>query len=62
MKKQLDDLLARKIVRRSNSAFAASSLFVKKADTLDLRWCFDYRPLNLITVKTVHRCLEQISC
>jgi hypothetical protein len=53
LKKQLDDLLAKKLIKPSTSPYGAPVLFVKKADG-SLRMCVDYRGLNRITRKNRH--------
>jgi len=53
LKKQLDDLLAKKLIKPSTSPYGAPVLFVKKADG-SLRLCVDYRGLNRITKKNRH--------
>jgi hypothetical protein len=50
LRKQLDELIARKFIRPSQSAYGSPVLFVKKK-TGDLRMCVDYRAINAITVK-----------
>jgi hypothetical protein len=53
LRKQLDDLLAKKFIKPSTSPYGAPVLFVKKADG-SLRMCVDYRGLNRITRKNRH--------
>jgi transposase InsO family protein len=53
LKKQLDDLLSKKLIKPSTSPYGAPVLFVKKADG-SLRMCVDYRGLNRITRKNRH--------
>lgn len=53
LKKQLDDLLSRKLIKPSTSPYGAPVLFVKKHDG-SLRLCVDYRALNRITKKNRH--------
>jgi transposase InsO family protein len=53
LKKQLDDLLAKKLIKPSTSPYGAPVLFVKKSDG-SLRMCVDYRGLNRITRKNRH--------
>ncbi|TPX40627.1 hypothetical protein SeLEV6574_g06522, partial [Synchytrium endobioticum] len=50
LKKQLDYLLDRGLIRPSSSPFGAPVLFAPKKDG-GLRLCLDYRALNKITVK-----------
>ena len=50
MKKQLDELLQKGLIRPSKSPYAAPVIFVKKSDGT-MRMCIDYRALNKITVK-----------
>ena len=50
LKRQLSDLLDRKLIRPSTSPFGAPILFVRKKDG-GLRLCVDYRALNAISVK-----------
>ncbi|TPX30025.1 hypothetical protein SmJEL517_g06292 [Synchytrium microbalum] len=50
LKKQLDYLLERGLIRPSNSPFGAPVLFASKKDG-GLRMCLDYRALNKITIK-----------
>eukprot|EP00055_Hartaetosiga_balthica_P017772 m.122942 g.122942 ORF g.122942 m.122942 type:complete len:966 (+) comp9398_c1_seq1:1052-3949(+) len=50
LRKVIDDLLEKGLIRPSSSAYAAPVLFVKKSDGT-LRFCCDYRALNKITVK-----------
>ena len=50
LKKQLEELLAKKLIRPSVSPWGAPILFVKKKDG-SLRMCTDYRKLNAVTVK-----------
>ncbi|CAI7873960.1 unnamed protein product [Closterium sp. NIES-54] len=49
LRKQLDYLLEKKIIRSSSSPFAASILFTQKKDG-GFRMCIDYRELNRVTV------------
>jgi transposase InsO family protein len=53
LKKQLDELLSKKLIKPSTSPYGAPVLFVKKADG-SLRMCVDYRGLNRITRKNRH--------
>jgi RNase H-like domain found in reverse transcriptase/Reverse transcriptase (RNA-dependent DNA polymerase)/Aspartyl protease len=50
VEKQLEDLLEKRLIRPSNSPYAAPILFVRKKDG-GLRMCVDYRKLNDITIK-----------
>ena len=50
LKKQLDDLLAKKLIRPSVSPWAAPVLFTEKKDH-SWRMCVDYRALNNVTIK-----------
>ena len=50
LKKQLEELLRRKLIRPSTSPWGAPVLFVKKKDG-SLRLCVDYRRLNRVTIK-----------
>eukprot|EP01116_Phalansterium_solitarium_P005967 TRINITY_DN1828_c0_g1_i11.p1 TRINITY_DN1828_c0_g1~~TRINITY_DN1828_c0_g1_i11.p1 ORF type:complete len:724 (+),score=101.60 TRINITY_DN1828_c0_g1_i11:2055-4226(+) len=50
LKKQLDDLLSKGLIRPSTSPFGAPVLFVKKKDGT-MRMCIDYRALNNNTIK-----------
>ena len=50
LRKVLDNLLDKGLIRPSSSAFAAPVLFVNKPDGT-LRFCCDYRALNNITIK-----------
>ena len=49
LKKQLDELLEKGLIRPSQSPYGAPVLFVKK--TGEMRLCVDYRALNKITIK-----------
>ena len=49
MKEWIDNLLAKGLIRRSNSPYAAPCFFVKQKQKL--RLCMDYRKLNSDTVK-----------
>jgi hypothetical protein len=55
LKKQLDYLLERGLIRLSSSPFGAPVLFAPKKDG-GLRLCLDYRALNMITVKNSTHC------
>ena len=50
LKKQLQELLDKGLIRPSVSPWGAPILFVKKKDE-SLRLCIDYRELNRVTVK-----------
>ncbi|WVZ94709.1 hypothetical protein U9M48_040573 [Paspalum notatum var. saurae] len=50
LRKQLDDLLSKKLIRRSVSPWRAPVLFTKKKDG-SWRMCIDYRGLNAVTIK-----------
>jgi len=50
LKKQLQELLEKGLIRPSSSPWGCPALFVKKKDK-SLRMCVDYRPLNAVTVK-----------
>jgi hypothetical protein len=51
LKKQLTELLQSGKIRPSVSPWGASTLFVAKKDSEERRLCFDYRPVNEVTVK-----------
>ncbi|CAI7851263.1 unnamed protein product [Closterium sp. NIES-54] len=51
LRKQLDYLLEKKIIRPSSSPFAAPILFTLKKDR-GFRMCINYRALNRVTVKS----------
>jgi hypothetical protein len=50
LKKQLQELLDKGFIHPSTSPRGCPALFVKKKDE-SLRLCFDYRPLNAVTIK-----------
>jgi len=50
LKKQLQELLNKGLIRPSVSPWGAPVLFVRKKDG-SLRLCIDYRELNRVTVK-----------
>lgn len=50
IKRQLDDLLSKGLIRPSKSAYGAPVLLIKKKDG-GWRFCIDYRALNAITLK-----------
>jgi hypothetical protein len=51
LKKQLQDLLKKGLIRPSSSKWGCPALFVKKRKDNSLRMCVDYRPLNAVTIK-----------
>jgi hypothetical protein len=51
LKKQLQDLLTKGLIRPSSSEWGCLALFVKKKKDNSLRMCVDYRPLNAVTIK-----------
>ncbi|WVZ63928.1 hypothetical protein U9M48_013519, partial [Paspalum notatum var. saurae] len=53
LRKQLDDLLSKKLIQRSVSPWRALVLFRKKKDG-SWRMCIDYRGLNAVTIKNKH--------
>ena len=50
LRKQLNDLLSKKLFRRSVSPWRGPVLFTKKKDG-SWRMCIDYRGLNAVTIK-----------
>lgn len=50
LKKQIDDLLSKGLIRKSVSEWGAPVLFVAKKDG-SWRMCIDYRALNRVTIK-----------
>ena len=50
LRKQLNDLLSKKLIQRSVSPWRAPVLFTKKKDG-SWRMCTDYRGLNAVTIK-----------
>jgi hypothetical protein len=50
LKKQLQDLLTKGLIRPSSSEWGCPTLFMKKKDN-SLHMCVDYRPLNAVTIK-----------
>ena len=50
LRKQLNDLLLKKLIRQSVSPWRAPVLFTKKKDG-SWRMCIDYRGLNAVTIK-----------
>ena len=53
LKKIIEDLLSRGLIRPSCSPFAAPVLLVRKPDG-SYRFCIDYRALNAVTVKNAY--------
>jgi hypothetical protein len=53
LKKQLQDLLTKGLIRPSSSEWGSPALFVKKKKKKDnsLRMCVDYQPQNAVTIK-----------
>jgi hypothetical protein len=51
LKKQLQDLLTKGLIRLSLSEWGCPALFVKKMNDSSLWMCVDYRPLNVVTIK-----------
>jgi hypothetical protein len=51
LKKQLQDLLKKGLIRPSSSEWGCPALFVKKKNDNSLRMCVDYQPLNVVTIK-----------
>jgi hypothetical protein len=51
LKKQLQDLLKKGLIRPSSSEWGCPTLFVKKKKDNSLRMCVDYQPLNAVTIK-----------
>jgi len=50
LKKQLQELLEKSLIRPSSFPWGCPALFVKKKDK-SLRMCVDYYPLNAVTIK-----------
>lgn len=53
VRKQIDDMLKRGIIRESNSPYSAPIVLVKKKDGTS-RFCVDYRKLNSVTKKDAY--------
>jgi hypothetical protein len=51
LKKQLQDLLTKGLIRPSSSKWGCLALFMKKKKDNSLRMCMEYRPLNAMTIK-----------
>jgi hypothetical protein len=51
LKKQLQDLLTKGLIRLSSSEWGCPALFMKKKMDNSLWICVDYRPLNAVTIK-----------
>jgi hypothetical protein len=51
LKKQLQDLLKKGLIRPSSSEWGCPALFVKKKKDNSLRMCVDYQPLNDVIIK-----------
>jgi hypothetical protein len=51
LKKQLQELLKKGLIRPSSSEWGCPALFMKKKKDNSLRMCMDYWPLNAVTVK-----------
>jgi hypothetical protein len=51
LKKQLQDLLKKGLIRPSSSEWGCPTLFVKQKKDNSLRMCVDYQPLNAVTIK-----------
>jgi hypothetical protein len=51
LKKQLQDMLNKGLIRSSSSEWGCPALFIKKKKDNSLRMCVDYRPLNVVTIK-----------
>jgi hypothetical protein len=51
LKKQLQDLLTKGLIRPSLSEWGCPTLFVKKKKDKSLHICVDYRPLNAVIIK-----------
>jgi hypothetical protein len=51
LKKQLQDLWTKGLIRPSSYEWGCPALFVKKKKDNSLRMCVDYRPLNAVIIK-----------
>jgi hypothetical protein len=51
LKKQLQDLWTKGLIRLSSSKWGCPALFVKKKKDNSLQMCMDYWPLNAVTIK-----------
>jgi hypothetical protein len=51
LKKQLQDLLTKGLIRPSSSEWGCPALFIKKKKDNSLRMCKNCRPLNVVTIK-----------
>jgi hypothetical protein len=51
LKRQLQDLLTKGLIRPSSSEWGCPALFMKKNKDNSLWMCVDYRPLNAVTIK-----------
>ncbi|GJP56693.1 hypothetical protein CLOM_g15748 [Closterium sp. NIES-68] len=60
MKKQIEYLLAKGLIRPSTSPYGAPVLFTPKDGSL--RMCIDYRALNKQTIKNKYRFHESMIC
>ncbi|GJP47968.1 hypothetical protein CLOM_g7134, partial [Closterium sp. NIES-68] len=61
MKKQIEYLLAKGLIRPSTSRYSAPILFTPKPDG-SLRMCIDYRALNKQTIKKNTQSHESMTC
>ncbi|GJP72648.1 hypothetical protein CLOP_g3415 [Closterium sp. NIES-67] len=61
MKKQIEYLLAKGLIRPSTSPYGAPVLFTPKPDG-SLRMCIDYRALNKQTIKNKYPIHESMTC
>ena len=61
LKKQIDDLLSKGLIRKSVSEWGAPVLFVAKKDG-SWRMCIGYRALNWVTIKNKYPlpCIEDL--
>ena len=55
LKTQLQELLDKGYIRPSSSPWGCPALFMKKKDH-SMRLCVDYRPLNVVTIRTSTLC------